>query len=90
MTRVRHEELIGLRCASCGEPLNMAMTAKSYPMTGGQFRRRYCPSCHEPTTSFEVVHGAQVELFVVNGLERAALVAIRQLIKALGGKAVSK
>lgn len=88
--RVRHEELIGLHCGGCGEPLARAYVAKSYPVAGGQFRRRVCPNCHEDVTSFEVVMGAQVELFVVNGVTRHNLGVLRQLVKAFGGKAASR
>lgn len=88
--RVNHEELVGLHCPGCGEPLNRAMVAKSYPVAGGQFRRRYCPNCHEPATTLEVVHGAQVELFVVNGVSRHNLGVLRALVKAFGGRMASR
>lgn len=90
LRKIHHENLIGLHCPHCGEPVITAMVAKSYPVAGGQFRRRYCPSCHEDVTSFETVMGSQAELFVVNGIHGHQLGALRAMVKAMGGKVASR
>jgi len=52
--KVDHASLIGLHCPHCGEPLNSRLVAKSYPMHGGHYRKRYC-SCGTDVVSFERV-----------------------------------
>lgn len=83
---VKHEELVGLHCPQCGEPIGRQYIAKSYPMPGGQYRRRVCGNCLADVECFETVRGANVQMFVVNGISGHQLGALRQMVKAMGGK----
>lgn len=90
---VDHGQLTGLHCPACGEALNSRLVAKSFPMPGGHYRRRYC-SCGADVVSFERVVGADITIMAYTGLDASGkggssdLSMVKRLIERLGGKVV--
>lgn len=91
--------LEGIHCPECGKAMNVRLTAASYPVPGGQYRKRYC-DCGaevitvETTLKRSQLEGAYIIQFPKNrrggpggrsGMGQPTTI-IAQLVRALGGK----
>ena len=73
----------GIYCPKCDHgDLTLQYIAKSYPSPGGQFRIRVCSKCHSDVETLEHVVGLAPEILDISGLDRANVIALRQMVRS--------
>lgn len=77
---------IGIKCARCGQGLNDAYIAKSYPIAHGHFRTRHCPCGHETRSLERIIDTPEPKVAVFTGIRGHDLGVVRRVIEAMGGR----